>query len=46
MDIKWRNPFKKKSGVDPSSSKEKEIKDYYDIEPIDSTNAVYRMIIG
>ncbi len=47
MEFKWTNPFKKKKGVgDAAPLEEKEIKDFYDIEPIDNTNAVYRMIIG
>jgi len=47
MEFKWTNPFKKKKGVgDAAPLEEKEMKDYYDIGPIDDTKAVYRMIIG
>lgn len=48
MDLKWTNIFKKKQGVvdNTAPNEEKELKMFYDIEPIDSTNAVYRMIIG
>jgi hypothetical protein len=48
MDLKWTNIFKKKQGVvdNTTPNEEKELKMFYDIEPIDSTNAVYRMIIG
>lgn len=47
MEINWKNLFKKKEGVgEPTSPSEKELKMFYDIEPIDNTNAVYRMIIG
>lgn len=42
--MKWRNPFKRQKGLVDNT--EKEIKDYYDINPIDETNAVYRLIIG
>lgn len=44
--MKWKNPFKRKKGIIEDTSIEKEIKDFYDITPIDETNAVYRMIIG
>lgn len=44
--MKWKNPFKRKKGIVEDNSIEKEIKDFYDIKPIDETNAVYRMIIG
>lgn len=44
MELKWLNPFRKKKGV--TERKEKEIQEFYDIGPIDNTNAVYRMIIG
>lgn len=48
MDLKWTNIFKKKQGVveDAAPNEEKELKMFYDIGPIDETNAVYRMIIG
>lgn len=38
----WRNRFKR----DEEVQEEKELLDYYDITPIDETNAVYRLIIG
>lgn len=45
--MKWSNLFKKKKGVNQEEDNtKKEIKDFYDIEPIDNTNAVYRLIIG
>ena len=44
--MKWINLFKRKKGIIEQPEEEKEIKDFYDIEPIDNTNAVYRMIIG
>ena len=45
--MKWTNLFKRKKGVnDEALSKERELKEFYDITPIDNTNAVYRMIIG
>lgn len=45
--MKWKNLFKRKKGVnDEALSKERELKEFYDITPIDNTNAVYRMIIG
>lgn len=43
--MKWKNPFKRQKGL-INNTEEKEIKDYYDIGPIDETNAVYRLIIG
>lgn len=43
--MKWRNPFKRQKGIN-ENIEEKEIKDFYDITPIDETNAVYRLIIG
>lgn len=47
MAFRWFNPFKKKEGYgDATPLEEKELKQFYDIEPIDNTNAVYRMIIG
>lgn len=48
MEIKWTNMFKRKKGVvdDAAPQEEKELKDFYDIQPIDDTGAVYRMIIG
>lgn len=45
--MKWKNIFRRKEGLkDQTENIEKEIKDFYDITPIDETNAVYRMIIG
>lgn len=45
--MKWRNPFKRKEGLkDHSEVEQKELSMFYDINPIDETNAVYRMIIG
>ena len=44
--MKWTNLFKRNKGVIEDNNTEKEIKDFYDIEPIDNTNAVYRLIIG
>ena len=45
--MKWKNPFKKKEGIkDNELVANKELSMYYDINPIDETNAVYRMIIG
>jgi len=47
MAFRWFNPFKKKEGYgDATPLEKKELKEFYDIEPIDNTNAVYRMIIG
>ena len=47
VNFKWTNLFKRNQNVNNNSlSQEKEIKQFYDIEPIDNTNAVYRMIIG
>lgn len=43
--MKFKNPFKKRQGVQNESA-QKELQDFYDIGPIDATNAVYRMIIG
>ena len=43
--MKFKNPFRKRKGVqEENAQKEKTM--YYDISPIDQTNAVYRMIIG
>ena len=45
----WRNPFKKGSRNikdNEEVSVKKEMDEYYNIEPIDNTGAVYRMIIG
>lgn len=45
--MKLKNLFRNRFKTDQSQSNEqKELKDYYDIGPIDDTNAVYRMIIG
>lgn len=43
--MKFKNPFKKRKGVQEENA-QKELQMYYDIGPIDATNAVYRMIIG
>lgn len=43
--MKFKNPFKKRQGVQNENT-QKELQDFYDIGPIDATNAVYRMIIG
>lgn len=44
MGINWKNPFKKKEGVKNENTKITD--EFYDIEPINNTNAVYRMIMG
>ena len=44
MALKFKNPFKKRQQIE--TNEEKILKDFYDISPIDETNAVYRMIIG
>lgn len=48
MDLRWINIFKRKQGVvdNTAPNEKKELKMFYDIKPIDDTNAVYRMIIG
>ena len=49
MELKWRNLFKRRFSEKTKDVKEtikKEQSLYYDIEPIDSTKAVYRLIIG
>jgi len=43
--MKFKNPFKKRKGVQDENA-QKELQMYYDIGPIDATNAIYRMIIG
>ena len=43
--MKFKNPFKKRKGVQNENA-QKEMQMFYDIGPIDATNAVYRMIIG
>ena len=43
--MKLKNLFKKKKGVQNENA-QKELQMFYDIGPIDATNAVYRMIIG
>ena len=43
--MKFKNPFRKRKGVQNENA-QKEIQMFYDIGPIDATNAVYRMIIG
>lgn len=42
--MKFKNPFKKRKAAENTA--EKEMQMYYDIGPIDATNAVYRLIIG
>ena len=45
----WRNPFKKdryKANQNEKAAVKEELDEYYDIQPIDSTEAVYRVIIG
>lgn len=44
MAIVFKNPFRKRKKLEEQA--EKQIKDFYDIGPIDDTKAVYRMIIG
>lgn len=46
MGFNWKNMFKKKKGINEETAEVKEMKEFYDIGPIDETNAVYRMIIG
>ena len=47
MELKWRNLFKRRfKEQDVKEVIQKEKSQYYDIGPIDATNAVYRMIIG
>lgn len=43
--MKFKNLFRKKQGVQNENT-QKELTDFYDIGPIDATNAVYRLIIG
>lgn len=45
MAIHWRNLFKR-IGSKPDNKTKEQPDLYYDIRPIDSTNAIYRMIIG
>lgn len=42
--MKFKNPFRKRRAAENAA--DKEIQMFYDIGPIDATNAVYRMIIG
>jgi len=42
--MKFKNPFRKNK--DKSTAAKPVLEKYYNIEPIDNTNAVYRMIIG
>ena len=44
MALKFKNPFRKNK--DKSTPEKKVLEKYYNIEPIDNTNATYRMIIG
>ena len=47
MELKWKNLFKRRfKEQDVKEVIQKEKSQYYDIGPIDATNAVYRMIIG
>lgn len=47
MKLKWTNLFKRRfKEQDVKETIRKEKSQYYDIEPIDSTKAVYRLIIG
>lgn len=45
MGLKWTNLFRA-FGNNPGKKNDKQPDIYYDIRPIDNTNAVYRMIIG
>lgn len=42
--VKFENPFRKNK--DKSTPKKTVLEKYYNIKPIDDTNAVYRLIIG
>lgn len=42
--VKFVNPFRKNK--EKSTPKKTVLEKYYNIKPIDDTNAVYRMIIG
>jgi hypothetical protein len=44
MALNWRNMFKNMSNKRSTTSKE--LKEHYDIGPIDATGATYRMIVG
>lgn len=45
--MEWRNIFKRQRGIkEDTPTEQKELKLFYDIEPIDETNATYRLIIG
>ena len=47
--MQWKNPFKKnqhKIADNSVGAVKKELDQYYNMEPIDSTGAVYRVIIG
>lgn len=47
--MEWKNLFRRKKGLqteEEPQQEEKEIKQFYDIGPIDDTGAVYRMIMG
>ena len=44
MGLSFKNPFRKNK--DKSTPKKTVLEKYYNIEPIDNTGAVYRMIIG
>lgn len=44
--MEWKNPFKKRRNQKEEPNEKKVFQDFYDIKPIDETNAVYRMIIG
>lgn len=42
--MKFKNLFKRQKGLVDNAKKEMQM--FYDITPIDNTNAVYRLIIG
>ena len=46
MKIKFKNPFRKQVENKGEITAVKELEQYYNREPIDSTNAAYRLIIG
>lgn len=49
MKINWKNPFKKENRNVKDNEEvqiKEELDEYYNIEPIDKTNATYRLIIG
>jgi Podovirus DNA encapsidation protein (Gp16). len=47
MAIRWKNIFKTFGNNKPGKIKEQQqVNQYYDINPIDNTGAIYRVIIG